>query len=47
MTELNSLEVAQVNGGIAPLVAVGYFVAGTGFGAGVAAGAIWIAKLLK
>ncbi len=47
MKELNVVEQKAVCGGIAPIVAVGYFVGGSAFGAGLAAGAIWIAKQLK
>ena len=47
MTELNISEQKAVCGGVAPLVAVGYLVAGSAFGAALAAGAIWIAKQLQ
>lgn len=47
MKELQTKEINAVNGGIAPLVAIGYFVAGVGTGGAAAAGAIWIAQKLK
>jgi lactobin A/cerein 7B family class IIb bacteriocin len=47
MKELHTKDIAEVNGGIAPLVLVGYFVGGVVTGGAAAAGAIWVAKQLK
>jgi lactobin A/cerein 7B family class IIb bacteriocin len=47
MKELQTKDFADVNGGVAPLVLVGYFVGGVVTGGGAAAGAIWVAKQLK
>ncbi|CAE6899494.1 hypothetical protein ACOMICROBIO_LMKGKHOH_01991 [Vibrio sp. B1FIG11] len=45
MKELTFDEVKEVNGGIAPAVAVvGYFVAGTSFGVGLASAIHWAMK---